>query len=83
MATVLYANRVGLITCNCFPPCCVDAEAKLECPLQGESLGSDYGDPGLPSLQNPPLVLADEIQRSASITFGTRLAAGVAGGASG
>ena len=42
---------------------CVDVEAKLECPLQGASLGSDYNrDPGLPTRQNPSLGLADEIQ---------------------
>ena len=74
MATVLYAK---------LPLCCFDAEANLECSLQSASLVSDYGDPGFPTRQDPPLGLADEIQRSASTTFGTRLVARVAGRASG
>ena len=38
---------------------------------------------GCPLIRNPPLDLADETQRSASTAFGTRLAAGFAGRASG
>jgi len=45
--------------------------------LQGTSLGEKhYGDPGLPSCQNPPLGLADVIQRKGETnTSGIRLTA--------
>ena len=43
----------------------VAGTAALKCPLQGESLGKVYGDPGLPSRQDPPLGLSDVVQRTA------------------
>ena len=38
-----------------------------------------YGDLGLPSRQDPPLGFVGVVQRNASNTFGTNLAAGAAG----
>ena len=40
------------------------------------SLGKNYGDPGLPNLQNIPLGFTNEIQRNACNTFGISSAAG-------
>ena len=40
------------------------------------SLRKNYGDPGLPNHQNPPLGFTNEIQRNASNTFGISSAAG-------
>ena len=40
------------------------------------SLGKNYGDPGLPNHQNPPLSFTNEIQRNVSNTFGISSAAG-------
>ena len=37
----------------------------LKWPLQGTSLGEVYGDPGVPSHQNPPLGLSNVVQRRA------------------
>ena len=39
-------------------------------------LGKNYGKPGLPNRQNPPLDFTSEIQRNASNTFGISSAAG-------
>ena len=47
------------------------------CRVGGDtSLGNNYGDPGLPNCENPPLGFTSEIQRNASNTFGISSAAG-------
>ena len=40
------------------------------------SLGKNYGDPGLPSRQNPALGFTNDINRNANNTFGISSAAG-------
>lgn len=77
MAPFPYANQEELMTHRLLAPRCILIGVRLEWPIQGTCLGLKYEDPGLPSHQNPPVILAGGVQRN--MMFGTRLAAGAAG----